>query len=372
MADNHSARGSRVVNITKISEKCPSISLIDDQEDNRYDSWKFSLISRLDFLRIKFADAMNILKSQWKLNGNCHLIPLGKGFFTIKLSNEEDKNYISNYRWDVQDQVLRTRNWIPDFRPENQRTSHALIWVSLPGLSLEYWDEKNIFTICDAIGNTVKVDDVILKFSSGYVARVLVELDLSEPIPNKLWIITKYGSFSQGIVLNKIPKFCSRCKIVGHTLAECRFNNNINKENPSEVPVGSVGKPIDKGQQMPHEPFDLCPPLIIPEVGTPKPNTEIPITEGRFSSLQDLAINEEDASNERIPKEMLTPTKILQMVEVNSLEASVIKFVNGKDGTVSSESVPVTSWSRLFQKPASQKAKTGDDTMMYASTSTST
>ncbi|XP_026457971.1 uncharacterized protein LOC113358560 [Papaver somniferum] len=288
MAHEVSASGSRVVNISEPSEKCPSITLIDDKDDNKYDSWKISLIGRLDFLRIKFVDAMGILRNQWKLTGDCHLILLGKGFFIIKLSNEVDQNYIRNYRWDVQDQVLRTRNWIPNFRPENQRTSHALVWVSLPGLSLEYWDEKKLFTICDAIGNPVKMDDDTIKYSSGYAANVLVELDLSKPIPNKLWIITKYGSFSQAIVLNKLPKFCSQCKLVGHLLSECRFKKNSSMEHPTDSSAESFEKPIDKSQVTKiQEPFDIFPPPTVPNIGNPQSDNDVLITNGKFSSLQD-------------------------------------------------------------------------------------
>ncbi|XP_026384454.1 uncharacterized protein LOC113280031 [Papaver somniferum] len=65
------------------------------------------------------------------------------------------------------------------------------------------------------------------------------------------------------------------------------------------------------------------------------------------------------------------------MVEDNSLESSVIKFVNGKDSIVSSERVPVTSWFRVVQKSSSQKTKTGEGEITVcqvnaASTSTST
>ncbi|XP_026458596.1 uncharacterized protein LOC113359132 [Papaver somniferum] len=353
MAHEVSASGSRVVNILEPTENFPSITLIDDNGENRYDSWKFSLIGRLDFLRIKFVDSMGILKNQWKLSGECQLISLGKGFFIIKLPNKEEKNYIRNYRWDVQDQVLRTRDWISNFRPENQRTSHALVWVSLPGLTLEYWDEKTLFTICDEIGNPIKVDEDTLKYSSGYAAKVLVELDLVKPISNKLWIIIKFGIFSQGIVLNKLPKFCSNCKIVGHLLSECRFKKTPNMEHRTDSSARSsenltASPQVNKIQ----EPFDIFPPPIVPDIGGPQSENEILITNERFNSLQDDEMILEDNSVERKTQDILTPTKILQMVLDNSIEKSVVKFINGKDGIVSSERVScyflVQSGSKTF------------------------
>ncbi|XP_026451371.1 uncharacterized protein LOC113351638 [Papaver somniferum] len=336
--------------------------MIEDNNNNRYDSWKFSLIGRLDFLRIKFGDAMAILRNQWKLTGNCQLIPLGKGFFTIKLSNEVDQNYIRNYRWNVEDRVLRTRNWIPNFRPANQRNSHTLVWISLPGLSLEYWEEKTLFTICDAICNPVKVDEATLNYSSGYAAKILVEVNLANTIPNKLWISTKYGSFSQEIVLNNPPKFCSKCKIVGHYLSECIFQKNSSMEHPTEITTESVKNQVEKPQvNNIQEPFDICPPPAVSNsVASPFIN-EILITSGRFSSLQDdeVVVNE-NTSGERQEQEMLTPTRILKVVEENSIENSEVKFINGKNGTISSEKILVTSWSRVVQKPPSSTTNSGD------------
>ncbi|XP_026383989.1 uncharacterized protein LOC113279508 [Papaver somniferum] len=50
--------------------------------------------------------------------------------------------------------------------------------------------------------------------------------------------------------------------------------------------------------------------------------------------------------------ENLTPSKILQIAEDNVVEKSVIKFINGKDGSVSEEKVPTTSWG--LRRPRAQ------------------
>ncbi|XP_026396008.1 uncharacterized protein LOC113290641 [Papaver somniferum] len=95
-----------------------------------------------------------------------------------------------------------------------------MVWVQFPGLSLEYWDEATLFTISRAIRTPIKVDDATLQYQSGYYAKVLIEIDLTKTIPNKLWIITKFGAFSQRVILTKLPKFCTKCKIVGHLTSE--------------------------------------------------------------------------------------------------------------------------------------------------------
>ncbi|XP_026383844.1 uncharacterized protein LOC113279366 [Papaver somniferum] len=102
-----------------------------------------------------------------------------------------------------------------------------MVWVQFSGLILEYWDEKTLFTISRAIGNPIKVDAATLNYQSGFYAKVLIEVDLAKQIPNKLWIITRYGAFSQGVILTNLPKFCSKCKIIGHLSTEYRFNKQI-------------------------------------------------------------------------------------------------------------------------------------------------
>ncbi|XP_026399047.1 uncharacterized protein LOC113294889 [Papaver somniferum] len=213
--------GSSNVNLTNSVdlnnpvEESPSIDLVKGTNDRCAIS-KFSLIGRLDLVRLKFSESVLDLKNQWKLEGQCKIIPLGKGFFTIKLDNEKDKGYIKAGKWEVRHQELWTRNWIPNFRPENHRTSYANIWVHLPGLSLEYWDEQTLFIICNALGTPFKVDEATLNVKSGLYASVLVNIDLAKKVPNKLWIKIKFGGFMQDVLLTNLPKFCHNCKIVGH------------------------------------------------------------------------------------------------------------------------------------------------------------
>ncbi|XP_026459318.1 uncharacterized protein LOC113359978 [Papaver somniferum] len=249
---------SSVVDLINSPVQSPSIDLINNTEE-RCDAWKFSLIGRLDLARLKFSEAVLNQKNQWKLEGQCKMNPLGKGFFTIKLDNDRDKMTIKAGRWEVCNQVLWIRNWIPYFRPEKHRTSHAMIWVHLPGLSLEYWDEKTLFTICRALGTPVKVDEATLNYDNGYYARVLVNIDLANKIPNKLWIKTKFGGFMQSVILTKPPKFCDHCKIVGHLQIECRAKKTSSQYFATQQSTSNTPKGVNTSSK---EKFDICDPSI--------------------------------------------------------------------------------------------------------------
>ncbi|XP_026398985.1 uncharacterized protein LOC113294824 [Papaver somniferum] len=358
-------------------EESPSIDLIKGTND-RCAAWRFSLIGRLDLLRLKFSDAVLNLKSQWKLEDQCKMIPLGKLFFTIKLDNERDQSYIKAGKWEVLHQDLWIRNWIPNFHLENHRTSYANIWVHLPGLSLEYWDEKTLFTICSDLGDPVKVDEATLNFENGMFARVLINIDLAKKIPHKLWIKTKFGGFMQDVVLTKLPKFCQNCKIVGHLLSECRVKKvsqeaNILQKNTSPLFGSTSLKPQDKfdsNKAYEDKSTNSTKPVSPTTTLSPPKNTKkldicfTPVTHinQQVVTPQHSMIEEETVINVSEEECNLDPTRISQIAEENAIEKSVIKYINGKDCSISEERVPSTSWSRIIQKPASSNVTSTSET----------
>ncbi|KAF6165530.1 hypothetical protein GIB67_015853 [Kingdonia uniflora] len=137
--------------------------------------YKFSLIGRLDLMKVKLVVARTKAMSKWSLAGNYQFIPLSKGYFTILLDNESDK--------------LR-------------------IWSGGP------WHIE--------VGNPVQVNRSTLCQNTGFYASVLVDVDFSKPIPSKIMVEQEGFEFCQEIQLGKVPKICSHCKVVGHLVSECR------------------------------------------------------------------------------------------------------------------------------------------------------
>ncbi|XP_026433633.1 uncharacterized protein LOC113331062 [Papaver somniferum] len=358
------------------SSKVPSIELPDDFLDECLDLWKFSLIRRLDLQKIKFIDAYVILRQQWKLKGDCKLIPLGRGFFTIKLDNEFDRQTIKAGQWEVSDQVLQVRKWVSNFRPSDIRTSKAQVWVRFPGLGLELWKEKILFTICKEIGTSIKIDNATAQCEVGYYVNVLIEVDFAQQIPNKIWINTKYGGFFQNVSIPVYPKFCHNCKIIGHLTSECRIEQIKNQSAGKTTPrTAEQTQTASKNQQshkvrteFPHTPFDICdrfevdipikspaPPThdsIVRSILTPvhpQFSPQISSVGGRFDALNSIVENvaEEEDNAESV---ILEVPQILKIVESNNLENSTVKLMNDTNGVLSQTPVQVTSWANIVEK----------------------
>ncbi|XP_026396222.1 uncharacterized protein LOC113290847 [Papaver somniferum] len=199
-----------------------SMFIPDDVIEDCLNEWRFSLIGRLDLVKLTMETVEASLRKHWDVKGIIQLIPLGKGFFIIKLDNEDDRNMIWKGHWIVESQDSKLRAWEPNFNPENQKITSAFVWVMFPGLSIEYWKEDIILKMGNKVGRDIRVDETTLKRESGFYASVLVEVDITKPNPSKINIESKYGKFEQSIQIPKLPKFCIHCSVIGHHVAECR------------------------------------------------------------------------------------------------------------------------------------------------------
>ncbi|XP_026377960.1 uncharacterized protein LOC113272323 [Papaver somniferum] len=308
--------------------KIPSIELPNELFEKSLDPWRFSLIGRLNLHKIKFIDAAIILRNQWKLIRECKLIPLGRGFFTIKLDNATDRDYIKSQIWEVTDQVLKVRNWVYNFRPASQRTSKAFVWMRFPGLGLEFWSESILFKICKEIGTPIKIDAATTKCDVRYCANVLVEVDFAFPIPNKVWIGTKYGGFFQEVSIPDCPKYCSTCKMQPNSASANDKNETISLNKPFDICDRSECENEDSVIHTIH---------VTPTVQVAQTNN-IGNT-GRFSPLECVQENN-----------ILEDTEVHEEVQADVLETPQVKFIDGKTGKVSDETVKVTSWSKVVEK----------------------
>ncbi|KAF6168177.1 hypothetical protein GIB67_011562 [Kingdonia uniflora] len=163
----------------------PSIKIPIEAHKRGLDRNKFNLVGRLDLTKIKIAEVRLIAFALWKPKGVCRIVPIGK---------------------------------------ETQKNSHALCWVKFPGLGFEFWEVDSLMALGRTMGTPIHVDRTHSNF--GYFAKVLVDIDLAEPIPNKVLVEVEDGDFWQKVELGSLPKFRPHCKMVGHNLSECRDGQN--------------------------------------------------------------------------------------------------------------------------------------------------
>ena len=91
------------------------------------------------------------------------------------------------------------------------------MWIRLPGLPVIYWGARTLSRIVSAIGVPLFADECTTKQSRISFARVLVEVDITKPLPTSIKYINENGdNMEQKVTYDWVPFFCSKCQKVGH------------------------------------------------------------------------------------------------------------------------------------------------------------
>ncbi|XP_019170973.1 PREDICTED: uncharacterized protein LOC109166476 [Ipomoea nil] len=130
---------------------------------------------------------------------------------------------------------MKVFKWTPDFQPDVE-SPIVPVWIALLGLSAHLKDKRTIYSIMNLVGSPLKVDASTLAHNRLSVARVCIELNVLNPIPEHIWInrickITinngSYGGFAQPVKYEYIPPYCQTCQKFGHLVAECRVGQSL-------------------------------------------------------------------------------------------------------------------------------------------------
>jgi hypothetical protein len=180
----------------------------------------------------------------WKDFSKWGVISLGKGFFEFTFSTLEDVRRVRSIpSWNLNPGLLKLFAWSKDFNPRLQHNTSAQVWVRFYGLSQEYWHKNILFTIASSLGTPICTDSVTSRpmheRTFGQFARVLIDMDLSQPLRYKVLVERKGFAFFIDIEYENVPDFCSECQIIGHHIDNCKRWNN---EEGIQVTKDVIGK----------------------------------------------------------------------------------------------------------------------------------
>ncbi|XP_057771048.1 uncharacterized protein LOC130990832 [Salvia miltiorrhiza] len=200
----------------------------------------------------------------WKTSDAIRVVPLGKGFFSIIFVNESElATAKSRATWKLSKGIIRIREWVPDFDSYKESSALSQVWLRIYYLPHEYWHPEVIIGIARYVGLPIKLDGFAFAGHVGHFARVLVDMDVSKPIPETLTVDKGTRSFEVEFVYENLPHFCGYCKLAGHNIAQCRRkkqqDNNTEATNPKSLDQPSfksnhnktMGKEWQKNKEIP-------------------------------------------------------------------------------------------------------------------------
>ncbi|XP_042951450.1 uncharacterized protein LOC122287689 [Carya illinoinensis] len=116
----------------------------------------------------------------------------------------------------------RIFHWSPDFI-EEEDSPWVPVWVSLPGLPPNFFQESILRSIGDGIGKFLKRDNATACVTCPEATRICVEVNVAGSLRKSFWLGAPHGETShfQEIFYESVPSFCCSCRKQGHTEDKC-------------------------------------------------------------------------------------------------------------------------------------------------------
>ncbi|KAK4737685.1 hypothetical protein R3W88_001382 [Solanum pinnatisectum] len=133
------------------------------------------------------------------------------GYFVVRFANEGERDMVlcSGPHYLMRRPVIM-KPWVPEFNFKEEILTTIPLWVKLPNLPLNCWNEVVLSKIGSILGKPLYADECTSQVNRISFARILVEVDI------KVWFEWK-------------PIFCQKCLQVGHSYVEKPYTQVLKK-----------------------------------------------------------------------------------------------------------------------------------------------
>ena len=114
----------------------------------------------------------------------------------MKFESAKDRESIlCHNRFSWQDKFpLMAKPWHMDFDSLSESFNKVPIWVRLPYLPMHLWIDSVLETIGESLGDFLHVDSATFDVLHSTCARILVEMDVSKGLLEKICLASPWGT----------------------------------------------------------------------------------------------------------------------------------------------------------------------------------
>lgn len=213
--------------------------------------------------------------SIWKTN--CHLHLCSKGFFIVSFDTVKERAYVlQECPWFWGNAGLFMISWFPSFDATTMMVSKMSVWVKLHNLPLYFWLSRVFEVMANAIGKYLKIDVERVSRGIHTFARISVEVDLSQGLPDSIILIHNNTQWKKPLDYENMAFRFHGYQQTGHLLSNFPQVNKYTRRNKrkSQKPRGWQSR-VNLYEAAKDEEATIPPP--VPDDG---PNEEVANTQG--------------------------------------------------------------------------------------------
>lgn len=206
--------------VEELTEGLVSVSLSKETKQRIRAPWSKALIVKVFGRTVGFNFLHSRLMTLWKPSGRVDMVDLGRDFFLLRFSVQEDLEVVLRKGlWFVGEHFLSIRKWEANFKPSEAQVTSVAVWVRLNELPIEYYDTIVLRQIGQALGKVLRIDTHTASEARGRYARICVQVDITKPLITTV----RVGKRNHLVAYEGVSKLCFSCGRLGHQRDLCQY-----------------------------------------------------------------------------------------------------------------------------------------------------
>nr|XP_016463926.1 PREDICTED: uncharacterized protein LOC107786925 [Nicotiana tabacum] len=204
----------------------------------------------------------------WNFTATPDLYLHEEGYYVVRFHDVKDINEILfSGPYIIRNRPIILKPWTPAFDFSQEFMTEIPLWVKFLKLPMSCWECGSLGRIASALGKPLFANECTTKQTRISYARMLIEVNVSKPLPEKITVMDPNGQiFQQEVEFEWKPQLCPQCLTIGHIFSKKKPEQHLMKRQiqnkrrgeqkkvvqewkPKEVP--STSQTIDK-QQLDH------------------------------------------------------------------------------------------------------------------------
>ncbi|GAA0150427.1 hypothetical protein LIER_43098 [Lithospermum erythrorhizon] len=206
----------------------PSVLFKVSEKESLLANMKYVLVGKLSHGRPPLSTIKQFFAGL-KLKGQFNVSLFDHKHIFIELALKVDYTRIwMKLVWFIQQFPMRIFRWDEAFSPTKESV-FAPVWIRIEGLPLYLFDAPSLWSIANAIGKPLRIDPYNLSRINLNSARICVELNVTAPLVDSIWITfeddassTILEGFWVKVFYDFVPHYCTGCFHIGHDVVVCK------------------------------------------------------------------------------------------------------------------------------------------------------